>query len=66
MIVVQTDVHAFGFGQAAGGDIRLHVEADDDGLGGGGEHDVVLADVAGLGVQHLEADLALAQFVEFA
>ena len=40
---VQADVDAFLLGERLGLGLRAHVEADDDGVGRVGEHDVALA-----------------------
>ena len=62
--VVQADVDALGLGRPAGGVGDLGVEADDDRVRGGRQHDVVVGDVAGALVQDVEPDLVLVELLE--
>ena len=56
---VGADVDALALGGAAGVGQRPHVEADDDRVGGRGEHHVGLVDAAGLRVDDVDRDLLL-------
>ena len=62
--VVQADVDALGLGRPTGGVGDLRVEADDDRVRGGGQHDVVVGDVAGALEQDVEADLLLVELLQ--
>ena len=62
--VVQADVDALGLGGAAGGVGDLGVEADDDRVRGGRQHDVVVGDVAGALEEDVEPDLVLVELLE--
>ena len=62
--VYKPDVDAFRFGGSAGRVGDLRVEADDDRVRGGGEHDVVVGDVAGALVEDVDPDLLLVQLIE--
>src|SRR5262249_30653578 len=59
--VVEPNVHAFGFGGPACGIGDLRVEADDDRVRRGRQHDVVVGDVAGALVEHVDPDLVLVE-----
>ena len=54
---VQTDLDVFALGDLGGLAIGPDVEADDDGVRGGGEQDVGLGDGADAGVQDADANL---------
>jgi hypothetical protein len=56
---VRPDLDALALGGLAGLADRPHVEADDDRLRRGGEHDVGLVDAADRVVQHVDLDLVL-------
>ena len=56
---VGADVDALALGGAAGVGQRPHVEADDDRVGGRGQHHVGLVDAAGLRVDDVDRDLLL-------
>ena len=62
--VVEPDVDALGLGGAAGGLGDLRVEADDDRVRRGRQHDVVVGDVAGALEQDVEPDLVLVELLE--
>src|SRR5829696_439903 len=56
---VGADLDALALGGAASVGERADVEADDDGVGGRGEHDVGLVDAARGGADHIDDDLVL-------
>ena len=62
--VVTAQVHAGGLRLGGGLGVRLDVEAEDDGVGGGGEHHVRLVDGAHRAVDHLEPHLVRRQPLE--
>src|SRR3954447_14348487 len=62
--VVQADVDALGFRRPAGRVGDLCVEADDDRVRGGRQHDVVVGDVAGALVEDVDPDLLLVELLE--
>ena len=59
---VGADVDALALGGAAGVGQRPHVEADDDRVGGRGEHHVGLVDATGLRVDDVDRDPFLRDF----
>ncbi len=56
---VGADLDALLLGRAASVGERADVEADDDRVGGGGEHHVGLVDAAGGAADHVDGDLVL-------
>src|SRR3954470_12725008 len=61
---VGADVDALADGGAAGVQQRPHVEADDDRVGGRGQHHVGLVDATGLGMDDVDRDPLLRDFGE--
>ena len=49
-------IHVVALGHSLGGGVRTDVEADDDGVGGAGQHDVALVDGAHAAVDDPDAD----------
>jgi hypothetical protein len=47
-------LHPLAVGSITGNGISINVEAQDDGVGGGSEHDVKFGDVAGVGQQDVD------------
>src|SRR5574340_1018791 len=62
--VVQPDRHTLSLGHAPGGSVRLNVEPHHNRVGCRGQCDVAFADRPGLGVQNVDFDIALIQFLQ--
>ncbi len=62
--LVGADLDVFGVGQLAGLAVGAHVEADDRGVGRGGERDVVLGDAADGAVHERELHLVALELAE--
>ena len=60
---VQAHIDLFALGGLTGGGVGADVEADDDGVEGAGQVDVVLGDGAGSGVQHAHADFVVGELL---
>ena len=62
--LVGADLDVLGVGQLAGLAVRAHVEADDRGVGRGGQRDVVLGDAADGAVHERQLDLRAVELAQ--